>query len=153
MLVSRSRANFYLPHGPFSHFGPFLLSTRNLRLGMSPCSMLEPQRLRVAHGARGSASTNRPKQRKINLPRPLARPVFACLIKVERSSPTKPSAFHYASWLGLCCFSRFGGGFWELCLRRRVWTKHENSNFILLLGGKSAQQGLCSFSFRGRCYS
>ena len=32
-------------------------------------------------------------------------PVFAYPIKVARNSPTKPSAFHYASWFGHSVFS------------------------------------------------
>ena len=63
---------------------------------------------------------------------------------MERSSPTKPSAFHYASLFGH--FFWLGCVFRELCLRRRFWTKHENSILNLLPGCKSAQK---SFAFLG----
>ena len=65
---------------------------------------------------------------KVNLPRPLAEPIFICLIKaVEVFLQNLLRLTMLAG--GNSFFSGFGGGSWEICLRRRFWRKPENSIF------------------------
>ena len=61
--------------------------------------------IRVLRGDSGSDAAHRRRRRKVNLHGHWLNRFLHTPIKMERSSPTKPSAFHYASWFGHSFFS------------------------------------------------